>query len=192
VKGALQKKFRRLRGKPWMLKLWSGVKYRYLDIVLSVLAAAFEVTATRVPELREEIARWEEGRTFALGVLPKGPAITLIREEGRIRYLGKGLRFPRVSFLFKNLDAALPVFSGLMGAHHALAQCRILVNGSISDAMELNRAMIAVQTYLFPGFVLKRILKRPPKLGFRQMILKGKVYGALVPALFRLGSGGKN
>jgi len=172
-----------------MLRLWSVTKYRYLDILLSVLAAAFEVTALRIPELRQEIAGWDNGRTFALGILPGGPAITLIKEEDGIRYLGKGLRSPRVSFLFKNLDAALPVLSGLTGSHHALAECRILVYGSISEAMELTRALITVQTYLFPGFILKRILKRPPKLGFRQMILKGKVYGALLPAFFRPVSG---
>jgi len=190
MKRSLGKRFRLILGKPWILKLRSRAKYRYLDMLLSVLAAAFEVTAARIPELREEIARWDDGRTFALGILPNGPGITLIKEEDRVRYLGKGLRSPRVSFLFKNLDAALPVFSGLTGSHHALAECRILVNGSISDAMELNRALIVVQTYLFPGFMLKRILKRPPKLGFRQMIRKGRVYGALLPALFRPGSGG--
>ena len=141
---ALGKGFRKFRGLPWTLKLCSWGKYRYLDFLLSVLAAAFEAASVRVPELREELASWEEGRTFALGVLPKGPAITLVREDGRVRYLGKGLRSPRVSFLFKNLDAALPVFSGLMGSHHAVAESRILVNGSISGAMELSRALISV------------------------------------------------
>lgn len=191
VETALRKGFRKFRGLPWTLKLCSWGKYRYLDFLLSVLAAAFEAASVRVPELREELASWEEGRTFALGVLPKGPAITLVRENGRVRYLGKGLRSPRVSFLFKNLDAALPVFSGLMGSHHAVAESRILVNGSISGAMELSRALISVETHLFPGFILKRILKRPPPFDIRRLILRGKVWGAVAGILVRRGFGRK-
>jgi hypothetical protein len=79
-----------------------------------------------------------------------------------------------------------------MGSHHALAECRILVNGSISGAMELSRALISVETHLFPGFILKRILKRPPRFDFRRLILRGKVWGAVAGILIRRGFGGKS
>ncbi|MCD6570438.1 MAG: hypothetical protein J7L53_07020 [Deltaproteobacteria bacterium] len=181
----IQKGMALIRGIPFYPTVQSKAKYALLDISLSALAAAFEEVAKRVPEFQAEIANWNDGRRFAVGVLPKGPYITLEKRGDMTHYLGKGLLSPDVTFLFKNLDSGVLVFTGLMSSHQAVAECRVLVKGNISYAMELNRALAIVQTYLFPGIILKRIFKEPPKLSLGQLITKGKVYVALLPALIR-------
>jgi hypothetical protein len=156
-----------------------------IDVVLSIFGPAFEVVSWLAPELKAEIKGWEEGRRFSIGVIPRGPFITLEKRGDVIRYLGKGLRSPDVSMLFKNLDAALPVFMGLKGSFHVFAENGILVEGNLAHTMEVNRVVNIVNSYLFPGIVLKRVLKRTPRFTLGQVIIKAKVYGLLAPAVVR-------
>ncbi|HNU75785.1 MAG: hypothetical protein BWZ01_02056 [Deltaproteobacteria bacterium ADurb.BinA179] len=175
----------RIRGLPGYPALQTRVKHILCDTVLSVLGPAFEVVGRYVPEFRKEIEPWEEGRRFSIGVLPNGPAVTLEKTGGRIRYLGKGMRSPHISMAFKNYDSALLVLMSIMGSHQAFAENRILVYGDLAKTMEINRVVNIVNAYLLPGFVLKTVLKRPPKMGIKNYISKGKVYAGLLPAVVR-------
>jgi len=161
--------------------------YRAKKIVaqtsLLALATGFETVSKRAPELKAEIADWEEGRVFSLGVLPDGPSVSLRKEGDRIRYLGQGHGASRLRILFKNVDAALLPLTAQMGSHTAFCQHRAVLHGNVAEAMQTSRAMITVQTYLMPGFILKRTMKRPPKLTPRQYALKGWVWATLVAGL---------
>jgi hypothetical protein len=163
----------------------SKVKHMLCSTALSFLGPAFEVVGRHVPEFRKEIESWEEGRRFALRVLPKGPAITLEKSGDMIRYLGKGLKSPHITLSFKNYDSALPVLMGIAGSHQAFAENRILVEGDLAKTMEINRVVNIVNAYLLPGIATKKVLKRAPKMTLRDYINKGKVYAGLVPAVVR-------
>lgn len=152
---------------------------------LLALGMTFELASDLAPEMAVELAPWDEGRRVGIGVLPNGPYITIQKRGARLAYLGSGLADPHVAILFKNLDSAVLVFTGQIGAHHAVAENRVVVRGSNHHAMEATRAMAIVQTYLFPGLLLKKIFKRPPVLTRAQLMAKGRVYAALVPALLR-------
>ena len=156
---------------------------------LLALGTAFELVSRRVPALQKEIAAWEEGRRILLGVLPSGPHMRIEKRGDRIAFLGMGEgsedagTAAGTKILFKNLDSAVMVFVGMMGAHQAVAENRVSVHGSNRKAMEMTRAMAIVQTYLFPGLILKRTFKRPPKLSGRELATKAGIYASLVPAL---------
>jgi hypothetical protein len=49
--------------------------------------------------------------------------------------------------------------------------------------MEALRAMNIVQSYLYPGFVLKKTFKRAPKMSFGELALKAKVMLVLLPGI---------
>ncbi|HOX27996.1 MAG TPA: hypothetical protein PLQ76_02450 [bacterium] len=165
-----------------------SVKRKIAEIALLALGVTFEYLSRSCAALKKEIDGWEEGRVFALSVLPDGPAISLKKEGGAIRYLGRGLKQPNLTFYFKNIDSALMVFVGMMGAHTASVQHRTIVHGDIGTAMEALRAMNVVQTYLMPGFVLKSTFKRPPKLSIGELLLKAWVMLRLVPGLIAAAS----
>lgn len=171
------------RDLPFYQTLKSGVKYTLCSTVLGLLGPAFEVVSRRVPEIKDELEGWEDGRRFAIGVLPKGPYITMEKRGNVIYYLGKGLVSPGIAMLFKNFDTALPVFLGMKGSFQTFAENGIVVKGNLAHTMEVNRAANIVYAYLFPGIILKIILKRPPKLGFLQLVTKARVYLALTPAV---------
>ena len=183
----IEKGLAQLRAIPFYPAIQSISKYELIDLMFTFIGVAFEEVSRRAPDLKREIALWNQGRRCALGVLPKGPFITLQKVNGRIQYLGKRKVDPHMTFLFKNLDSALLVLTAQMSVHQALAESRILLDGQVSYAMELNRALAIVETYLFPRFILNRILKRPPTLNLYQLATKGIIYAAMGPALIKNG-----
>ena len=183
----IEKALAQLRAIPFYPTIQSISKYELIDLMLTFIGVAFEEVSRRAPDLKREIASWNQGRRFALGVLPKGPFITLQKVDDRIQYLGKKKDDPHMSFLFKNLDSALLVLTAQMSAHQALAESRILLDGQVSYGMELNRALAIVETYLFPQFILNKIFKRPPTLNLYQLAIKGIIYVTMGPALIKNG-----
>lgn len=179
---SIQKGVRVFRGLPFYPVLQNRVKYTFCSIVLSVLGSAFEVVSKRAPEFNDEISTWEDGRRFAIGILSRGPYITLEKRGDAIRFLGKGLLSPEISMFFKNLDAAIPVFLGLKGSFQVFAENGMLVDGNLSHTMEVNRVANIVNAYLFPGIMLKNVLKRTPRFNLLQLTVKARVYIELMPA----------
>ncbi len=152
------------------------LKKAVVGIALLALGGTFEKVSKHSAELKEEIKTWKKGIVISLGVLPKGPAISLKEENGTIRYLGRGYRDPDVKILFKNMDSAFIPFTARMGSHIAFVQHRALLHGNVVDGIKANRAMGIVQSYLLPGIVFGKVFKTPPKLSFRQKLLKLYVY----------------
>jgi len=150
---------------------------------LLALGSAFEIVSKRERKLRAEIANWEEGRVFLLGVLPNGPSMVLKKEAGRIRYLGTRSDNAEPKILFKNMDCAFLPLTGLMSADIAFVQHRAILHGSVGSAMETSRAMAIVQSYLLPGLLFGWLYKRPPKFSLGQYLLKAWVLAALLPRM---------
>lgn len=177
-----------LSGIPGILRLRGGTvaKRALCRASLLGLAAVFELASRYVPEMRDEIRDWEDGRRVTLGVLPSGPHITIQKDGERIRYLGARPVDPSVSILFKNLDSAVLIFTGQLGAPWAVAENRVCVHGSNSAAIQVTRAMAIVQAYLFPGLILNKIFKRPPRLTAVQLANKARIMALLTPAMIRM------
>jgi len=163
----------------------AGTKVKRAVVRTSLLATGvtFELASRFSRDLKDEIADWPEGLVFTMGTLPSGPYMSVKKEGDRIRYLGAGMKDPDVAILFKNLDAALMVFTGQIGTPAAAAQHRFIVHGNISTSMKISRALSLVQMFLFPGFILKKTFKTPPRLTASQMATKGIIMAALTPAL---------
>lgn len=158
-------------------------KKSLVETLLVLFGVVFEKLSKCCREFQAELDDWEDGWVFAIGVLPNGPWISLKKEGGVMRYLGKGRQNPRLTILFKNLDCALFPLMGSMGADTAFIQRRAILHGNIAEAMQVSRAMAIVQAYTLPGFVLKKICKRPPKLTPRQLLLKARILAGLAPRL---------
>jgi len=174
-----------IRGNQYWPGFQARAKYLLNTSVLTILGAAYEVAGKQVPEITREISAWEDGRRFAIGVLPRGPYITMEKRGEEIHYLGKGLFNPDISMLLKNPDSAVMVFLGRIGSYKAFIENRFLVYGNLSRTMEVNRVSDIVNAYLLPGFMLKGVLKRPPKFNSYQNINKLKVYVLLLPCVLR-------
>ncbi len=161
--------------------------YRIKELVMKISLLAFGVTFELVskwcPELKKELEDWEEGRVFSLAVMNGGPALSLQKQGDHIKYLGLSLKDPKFIIYFKNVDAALLIFTGQIGSHMGFIEHRAILHGDLSEAMQAARAMTIVQKFLMPGFILNKTFKTPPKFSFSDYLLKGKVMALLTPYL---------
>ncbi|MFO8058457.1 MAG: hypothetical protein R6V10_14300 [bacterium] len=152
---------------------------------LLALAAAFEMVSRNSPDMKAELAEWDSGRVFTVGVLPDGPSITMRKESDGLHYLGTGQHDADLKMLFKNVDSALMALIGMIGAHTAFAEHRAIIHGSLYEAMQINRAMVIVQKFLLPGPVLKRITKRPPVMSAHDYVIKARVMTGLAAVMLK-------
>jgi hypothetical protein len=166
-------------GEPLTRKMKAGVAWTSLLAV----ASAFERAALHSPEVQKEIADWRDGFIFGMGILPDGPSISIQKKGSRIVYLGQGLRNPDVAFVFKNLDAALLVFTGQIGTHTAAVERRVIIHGNIGESMMVTRGLGMVQAYLFPAFIVDKTFRRSPKSSWDRMKVKARIMAELTPAL---------
>lgn len=168
------------------LVLQQRAKEAVVTTALVALGSGFEMLSRHSPEMRGELKDWREGTVIVLGVIA-GPSIAIRKDPGGLTYLGRGDRDADLKILFKNVDSAFLTFTGQIGADTAFAEHRAIVHGSINDAIKANRAMAIVVKFLFPGVMLKKITKRPPKLGPAELVLKGRLYASLAPMLLKNG-----
>jgi len=161
----------------------SGGKKAVASVALLALGSTFELVSGHSSELKKEIADWQDGVVMLLGVFPDGPAMSVKKENGGIRFLGMGMCDADLKVLFKNLDSAMMVLTGQMGAHTAFAQCRAVVYGNLGAGMQLSRALNIVQKFILPSFMLNRTFKRPPVFSSDDLLLKARVMATLAPRM---------
>jgi hypothetical protein len=179
----IEKTMTRVRGIPGWQPAETFLKGAYVAVALRIFGAAFEAVTANSPECRKELSDWEEGRRVALGVLPKGPYITLEKKGPTVRMISTGLKNPDVSVLFKNIDSAMMVYTTYMGVVQASCEGRALIKGDNGKAMETIRILDLIMTYLLPGVILKRNFRRAPKLNYSQYIIMLRIYASFLPAL---------
>ena len=158
----------------------TGVQTCALPISLGL---TFEMVSKGDSEMKAEIANWDDGRVVSMGVLPDGPSMHIKKDGDRIIFLGTDGGDADLKVLLKNMDCAFVLFTGQIGPHTGFIQHRAIVHGDINEAMQFTRTIIIVQSYLFPGLLLKKIFKRPPKMTGSQLLLKAKVMALLGPML---------
>lgn len=182
---AIEKTMTKVRGIPGYQRLETFSKWAYVAVALRVFGAGFEAVSANSPECRKELSDWEEGRRVALGVLPRGPHITLEKQGHMVRMIGTGLKDPHVSILFKNLDSAMMVYTTYMGVTQAAAENRALIKGDNAKAMETLRMLDIIMTYLLPRIILNRNFRRPPRFAPGQYVTMSIIYASFLPALVR-------
>jgi hypothetical protein len=156
------------------------IKEFVIKMSLFTFGVTFEMVSKHSEELQKEISNWEEGRAFSLGIVNGGPAMTVQKVNGRIKFLGMDHINPKLTIYFKNVEGALLVFTGQIGSHMAFIDHRAYLHGNLGEAVQTARAMNVVQKYLFPSLILNKTFKVPPTFTFSQLMLKGRIYLTLV------------
>lgn len=126
--------------------------------------------------LKDELKVWPDGYLILLKVAPNGKELWLQKNGDSIKWLGKQSKQADLIVVFKNLDIAFRIITTLSNVHTAFVQNRIMVYGDVSQSMILIRVLNIVQSYLFPPFLSKNVLKRVPKFSFAQHMGRIRVY----------------
>lgn len=140
------------------LKTWLA------GVIFWFLGRGFQAAASLDRKIEEEISGWPESFTMLMKIDPFGPSMVMGKRNGRLVYLGWKETEADLAVYFKNIEAALRVLMGLSGIDRAFAEHRFIMKGDIiAYGMPLVRCLYRVETYLFPPFIARRILKRLPR-----------------------------
>lgn len=168
---------------PSDLSMTYKAKRALVTTSLAALGAAYEILSKHSRALQLETAEWEDGRTFSIGVLPRGPAITIRKEGDRLVCLGRGDHDAPIKLLIKNMDSAVLMMTGKCPMFTATAERRVVIHGAIDVATQIGRTLEIVQSFLFPGFMLKHLSKRVPTFSRQELLLKARLYATIAPTL---------
>lgn len=129
-------------------------------IILRVLYRALKVLSALDTRVREDFLAFKDGFRVRVNLSLKGEGMTLEKRDGRL-VVGKG-RDADVTITFKSIPVSLRVFTGLKGIATAYSEHRFTLSGSIADTMALVRMIEIAESYLFPHFMTRRIMRDIP------------------------------
>lgn len=121
-------------------------------------------------DLKNDASDWPSGFRICMTVLPGGPSFLLEKIDKQLKF--KGLKYDSEADLLveiRNTATAYRMILAQAGAHHIYAEHKIGVVGDIADSMRFIRMVNKVEGYLFFGPLNKKILKKRPKMTFRQI-----------------------
>lgn len=153
-------------------------------VVFAVLGRGLVAAARLDASVRGEVRSWPAGTVVTLRIAPWGPQVSWRRTEDAIEHLGgRDVQKPSLLVTFKSVDHAIPLLLGLKPVLRAFAEHRATVAGDLALAMSFVRCLHAVEGYLFPDFMTKRILPRPAERESSYLA----AYAALVFRAARIG-----
>lgn len=138
--------------------IWQ-IKVLISKIVLFFLYRGFKVVNKLEPKVYKETANWKEGYTIKIQTCINGPSLLLKKKDNCIIKL-KQEQNCDLEIIFKNLDTAFLLLTGRLGIAKAYCEHRFLLKGNIMEAMSLVRCLDIVETYLFPKFIVKHLVKK--------------------------------
>lgn len=133
-------------------------------LVFWFLGRGFQAAAKHDSRIRQEVAEWSPDCSIMLKINPRGPVMTVQKLAGELKYMGSSQpQDPDLAIYFKNIEGAIPVLTGQKGLAQAYAEHRFTLKGDIGLGMSVVRCMYLLETYLFPKFITRKILKRVPQ-----------------------------
>lgn len=139
------------------------LKKQLAKIILWFLGRGFQVCAKLDSSVKGEVDEWRDNYSLLIKVEGNGPCLVMKKKNNLLYYCGKSEIDADLSIYFKNIEAALLVLMGRIGIGQAFAEHRFVVKGDIMESMSLVRCLNIVETYLFPNFIVKKILRKVPE-----------------------------
>jgi aldehyde:ferredoxin oxidoreductase len=145
------------------------VKKLYVTILMWFLKRALQAASSIDDEIKEECSRLPAGFSFRFRVHPFGPEMVLALDGKRRLRVLRPKDYPcrfNVDIRFKYLHAAILLFTFQEGTTEAFARDRMVVYGSLPEALRIVRILNIVEVYLLPKFLAVKAVKEYPRWKF--------------------------
>ena len=128
-------------------------------VILKFLYHGLRILYRHDSRVRNDLDRIDTGTVIRLTCSSRGPSLKIISEEKGISVCTDKSAAPDIDIRFKDLSFAFSVFTGRTGIAESFSKHMMYVNGDFSKIMSLVRCMEQAESYLFPSFISRRILK---------------------------------
>lgn len=134
----------------------------YISLLLWIVGRAIQAAGRISPAVQKECRRLPDDFSFALKVLPRGPSMTIVKQDDTLHYLRKGLKDnnPELLMGIKTIDSAFRIFTFRESTAEAAARDRLITDGPIPFACTMVRILDSIEILLLPRILAKRAVKR--------------------------------
>lgn len=160
----------------------------YVATMMKIIGNGLAAMSTRDEEARNELRNIRPGFVMQMTVFPSGPTFTLqVGENGSAKVLADAPGRPDLVIRFKHVSHAFQVFSFQEGTARAFANDRMVVDGSLGEAMIFVRCLNKMQQLILPKFIAQGVIKRYDKnLGLAEKLSKAtRIYGEVFKNIIR-------
>ena len=131
-------------------------------IVFFIFGRGICVSSRFDSKIQNELKTWPENLTLKYTVDPIGPSLVLKKANNRLNMSMSSEA--DLIIVIKSIEIAYQLLTAQMGTIQAFMEHRATMKGDVVIATSLIRILNRVQTYLFPRVIVKRLIKRPPKI----------------------------
>lgn len=131
-------------------------------LILWFLGRGLQSCTVLDDNVREEMQYFKEGTSILLKIEPSGPCMLLSKENGKLKFIGLKEAHADLAIYFKNIEGAIAVLTGKSSIAQSYAEHRFVMKGNVASGMCLVRCLCILESYLFPEFITKKILKPSP------------------------------
>jgi aldehyde:ferredoxin oxidoreductase len=167
-----------------------NIKKLYVAIMLWIVGKAIAVAAKVDKQVKKEFAELPDNFIFVLrllpershpanmlakiippaiqelGLMPLGTQMIVGRDKkGKVKYMGSNPKGKKITLKmnFRNIEAAMKVFTFQESTCTAYAHDRFMVEGDLPNSLAVVRILDIVEVYLLPKLITSLAVKRYPK-----------------------------
>jgi len=157
----------------------SRSKRLYVSTMMQVVGRALQAISEQDEKIQRETSVFPEGFVFCMQVLPDGPGFTLRKSTGNtLTFLGSPPpEKPDLAIYIKHVEHAFRVLSFQESTARAFANDRMIVDGNISYAIRMVRALNRLEAFILPKLVAELAVKEYPQIPMPEKVMQGtKIY----------------
>ncbi len=157
----------------------SQSKRLYVTTMMQVVGRALQAISEQDDTIQKETSVFPEGFVFTMQVLPKGPGFALRKTSANtLEFLDTPPEDkPDLAIYIKHLEHAFRVLSFQESTARAFANDRMIVDGDISFAIRMVRALNRLEAFILPKLVAELAVKEYPSIPLPEKVLQGsKIY----------------
>ncbi len=157
----------------------SQSKRLYVTTMMQVVGRALQAISEQDEEIQKITSAFPDGFVFSMQVLPSGPGFALRKTlDNHLEFLDEiPSEKPDLTIYIKHLEHAFRILSFQESTAQAFANDRMLVDGDISRAIRMTRALNRLEAYILPKLVAELAIKEYPPIPLPEKVLRGaKIY----------------
>ncbi len=114
--------------------------------------------------IQTELNEWPDSFLLVYKVFPNGPELALCKKNNLLKRCKHTERDPDMLIYIKNVEYAFKLMTSQKGSVQAFIEHGAFLKGDVTIALSLIRILNRIQVYLYPRFLVKRLVKRVPKI----------------------------
>lgn len=160
-----------------------GLKKAIINLVFTVLGRSFKTLSKYDSNIKKEIESWPKNFKILFKVQHFGPSLGLVKtSKNQIKPKNITEQQADLVIYFKNVDSAFMLMTAQIGTHQAYAQHRLRAKGNLLYSMSVIRCLNIAETYLFPSFIARKIIRDLPEIDRpKKYLLRMYLYLLTVP-----------